>query len=108
MSDINKILSFASDSKSAKKSSKEAKYTLILYLCYFLWTIASAYGLGSSSPEEYSYILGFPAWFFFSCILAYPLCCIAVYFMLQNFFREDQDEENEEIEEGESKEKNLQ
>ncbi len=70
-------------------SNKEAKYTLILYFCYFLWSIISAYGLGSGSVEDYSYILGFPAWFFYSCIVAYPLCCVCVYILIKTVFKKD-------------------
>ncbi len=77
------------ESYKSNNVSKEAKVTLFLYFSYFLWSILSAYGLGSSNPDEYSYILGFPAWFFYSCILAYPLCCIAVYFLVQHFFNEE-------------------
>lgn len=68
------------------RSKKEAKMTLGFYFLYFLWSILTAYGLGSGNPEEYVLIFGFPAWFFFSCILGYPLACIAVYFLVKKFF----------------------
>ncbi len=77
------------EKQAAKTSTKEAKVTLLLYFSYFAWTILSAYGLGTLDVEEYTYILGFPAWFFYSCILAYPLCCLAVYFLTKHFFNED-------------------
>ncbi len=78
------------DEQAKKSSSKEAKVTLVLYFSYFLWTIVSAYGLGSANPSEYTMILGFPAWFFYSCIIAYPLCCLAVYFLTKHFFNDIQ------------------
>ncbi len=68
------------------QSKREAKFTLLLYLVYFLWSILFAYGLGSGNPNNYTLIFGFPAWFFFSCIVAYPLCCIGVYVLIRKVF----------------------
>ncbi len=75
--------------KELLQSKKEAKYTLLLYAAYFLWSVLTAYGLGSGDIEEYNYIFGFPAWFFFSCILAYPLCCIFVYILIKKVFEKN-------------------
>ncbi len=72
--------------KNSTQETKEAKYTLLIYLAYFVWSIGTAYGMGSSPVEKYTYILGFPAWFFFSCIVGYPLCCVSVYFLIQKVF----------------------
>ncbi len=67
-------------------SKKEAKSTLLVYVLYFLWSVCFAYFLGSGDPNEYTLIFGFPAWFFFSCVVAYPLCCIAVYVLIRKVF----------------------
>ncbi len=69
-----------------KNSKKEAKWTLFVYILYFLWSILTAYGLGSKPVQEYNYIFGFPEWFFYSCILAYPLACILVYLLTKTVF----------------------
>jgi uncharacterized membrane protein YhdT len=51
-----------------KECEKEAWYGIILgIVSLVIWAVAG-YGLGSGPVEEYSYIMGFPAWFFISCI----------------------------------------
>ncbi len=80
-------MDFDDNSKEIIASKKEAKWTIIIYFIYFLWSICSAYGLGSKNPDEYTYILGFPAWFFYSCILSYPLACLAVYILIKKVFK---------------------
>lgn len=52
-----------------KVCEREARYGIILGLVNLaVWAIAG-YGLGSGPVENYSYTMGFPAWFFISCIL---------------------------------------
>lgn len=80
-------MEFQEDNIEIKNSKKEAKWTLIVYCIYFLWSIGTAYLLGSKNPYEYSYILGFPSWFFYSCILSYPLVCITVYILIKKVFK---------------------
>ncbi len=75
------------------KSKKEAKYTLLLYSMYFSWSVCFAYFLGSGDPNDYTLIFGFPAWFFFSCIIAYPLCCVAVYVLILKIFSKNDETE---------------
>ena len=47
-----------------KIAHREAIIGVILVIINFIWWFGFAYGLGSRSPEEYRYILGFPDWFF--------------------------------------------
>ncbi|RPF54410.1 YhdT family protein [Aquisalibacillus elongatus] len=56
----------------------EALIGVVLALINFLWWYGFAYGLGNKSPDEYSYILGFPAWFFWSCIIGFIVMVILV------------------------------
>jgi uncharacterized membrane protein YhdT len=52
-----------------KQCEKEAWYGVILGVVNLvIWAVAG-YGLGSGPVEEYAYIMGFPAWFFVSCIV---------------------------------------
>lgn len=46
------------------QADREAWITLALYGLYFVWWYVCAYGLGGGDPEGYSYVFGFPAWFF--------------------------------------------
>lgn len=77
------------------QTKKEVKYTIILYFMYFFWSILTAYLLGSGNPDEYSFILGFPTWFFFSCILSYIFCCIGVYLLIKFIFKESKKEDTQ-------------
>lgn len=74
--------------------NKEALITIGLYLFFFIWWYGFAYGLGSKDPSEYSYVLGFPSWFFYSCILGYVVICVLLWFVVRKFFVDvDFDEE---------------
>jgi uncharacterized membrane protein YhdT len=70
------------------QARKEALWILVLYLGYFVWWYAFAYGLGSGDPENYSYVLGFPAWFFYSCIAGMPVITIALWLIVRLCFRD--------------------
>lgn len=58
-----------------------------LYLLFFVWWYASAYGFGDD-PAEYNYILGFPEWFFYSCIVGYIGISILLWICVSFFFTE--------------------
>lgn len=74
--------------------NKEAFITIGLYIFFFIWWYGFAYGLGSKDPSEYSYVLGFPSWFFYSCILGYVVICVLLWFVVKKFFVDiDFDEE---------------
>lgn len=74
--------------KRYRQADREALITLAIYVFFFLWWTVSAFGLGSGDPEEYSYVLGLPAWFFFSCILGYPLVTLLLWLVVRRFFRD--------------------
>lgn len=67
---------------------REALYALVLALLYFVWWYLSAYGPGSLPVEEYSYIAGFPAWFFLSCIAGFVVFSILAFLMVALLFRD--------------------
>ncbi|MBY6037261.1 YhdT family protein [Fictibacillus nanhaiensis] len=69
-------------------SNKEAIMGTVLALLNFVWWYAFAYGLGSQPVKEYTYILGFPAWFFYSCIAGFIVFTILVWIMVKFFFKE--------------------
>lgn len=78
---------FAADKRYAQ-ADKETLVTLGLCAFYFLWWWGWAYGLGDTDPEEYSYILGFPAWFFMSCIAGYPVITLVLWGALRLWFKD--------------------
>ncbi len=47
----------------------EALIGLGLAIINFIIWYGFAYGLGSKNPNEYTYVLGFPAWFFIAVSL---------------------------------------
>ena len=91
----------SSSKKRFSQANKEALLALALFAGYFVWWYAFAYGLGSGDPAEYSYVLGFPAWFFFSCIAGFPVLTVAVWLMIRFCFKDmplDADASSEKLE----------
>lgn len=64
---------------------KETLITLALYLLFFLWWYATAY-MTESDPAKYSYIFGFPKWFFLSCIAGYIGISVLLWLCVKFFF----------------------
>ena len=81
-----------------KIAHREALIGVGLVLFNFIWWYGFAYGLGSKPPEEYSYILGFPAWIFFSLIVGtlvmIVLVWVVVRFLLTDMQLDDESEES--------------
>lgn len=69
-----------------KQINKEALMTIGLYIFFFIWWYSFSYGLGSKNPSQYTYVLGFPSWFFYSCILGYLVISFFVFFIVRKFF----------------------
>lgn len=59
---------FVEDPRYAQ-CDREALYGVGLGLLNLVIWFVFGYGLGSGPVESYRYILGFPEWFFYSCIL---------------------------------------
>ena len=72
--------------KRFRQADREALITLGMYAFFFLWWTLFAFALGSGDPELYSYIFGFPSWFFYSCILGYPIVTLLLWVVLQLTF----------------------
>jgi len=66
-----------------KIAHREALIGVVLAIVHFIWWFGFAYGLGSKPVEEYSYILGFPDWFFYSCIVGFVLVAITVILLVK-------------------------
>ena len=78
-------------------ANREALIGVGLAIFNFAWWYLFAYGLGSKKPEDYSYILGLPAWFFYSCVVGFVVMVALVTFIVKVFFVEIPfDEEGEE------------
>ncbi len=69
------------------QADREALIALGAYALYFLWWYATAYGLGDGDPQSYSRIMGMPSWFFYSCIVGYPLITLFLWGVMRLFFR---------------------
>ncbi|MDW0108682.1 YhdT family protein [Sporosarcina aquimarina] len=59
-----------------KTAHKEAWIGVVLAIFNFVWWFGFAYGLGGRPVEEYTYILGLPDWFFWSCVVGFILMSI--------------------------------
>ena len=75
------------DSAIQKNVKKETLIVIGLYLLFFAWWYLTAYGFGDD-PSEYGYILGFPEWFFYSCIVGYVGISVLLWICVRFFFTE--------------------
>ncbi|MFD1037235.1 YhdT family protein [Virgibacillus byunsanensis] len=80
---------------------REALIGCALAAFNIIWWYGFAYGMGSKPPEEYAYVFGFPAWFFYSCILGFlvmvALVFIVVKFVLVEVPFDAQEKEDDEV-----------
>lgn len=67
---------------------KEAIISLALYVAFFIWWYATGYGLSGGDPADYQYVLGFPMWFFMSCIMGYVLFSAATILVVKLLFKD--------------------
>ncbi|MBP2241895.1 putative membrane protein YhdT [Cytobacillus eiseniae] len=85
-------------------AEKEAWIGVGLVLFNFIWWFGFAYGpLGSESVENYQYVWGMPAWFFYSCVVGFVVMVVLVIIMVKLFFKEVSFDEEGIEEEGELK-----
>ncbi|HKK32863.1 MAG TPA: YhdT family protein [Desulfomicrobiaceae bacterium] len=71
-----------------RQAHREALLSLVLAGVYFLWWYATAYGFGSGPVDQYTFIAGFPTWFFFSCVASVPLFVLLSWAMVRFLFKE--------------------
>ena len=70
-----------------RQCNREAIIGLSLGIINLIWWFGFGYGLGSKPVSEYTYILGFPAWFFMSCIVGGILFSILTIIMINKLFK---------------------
>lgn len=78
---------------------REASIGLGLAIINFIIWYGFAYGLGSKNPSEYTYVFGFPAWFFYSCIVGFIVMVILLSLVVRFIFQDislDEEEKSEE------------
>ncbi|MFD1020319.1 YhdT family protein [Thalassobacillus hwangdonensis] len=71
-----------------KIANREALIGVALVIFNFIWWYAFAYGLGSKPPEEYTFIFGLPAWFFYSCVVGFLVMVLLVTIIVKKWFVE--------------------
>lgn len=69
-------------------ANREAFYSLILAGLNFVWWYLMAYRLGGGSVEDYTYVMGLPSWFFYSCVVGFVLFALLATAMVHFLFRE--------------------
>ncbi len=87
MEDLAKKDVFMEDPRY-KQCNKEALLGFGLGIINLVWWFVTGYGLGSGAPEEYSYILGFPTWFFMSSVLGGILFTVLAIIMVKKFYKD--------------------
>lgn len=84
--------------KRFKIAQREAMIGIVLVVINFIWWFGFAYGMGSGNPEDYTYVFGLPAWFFFSCVVGFLVMVVLVTLTVKYLFKEvpfDVDDEGE-------------
>lgn len=71
-----------------KQANKEALLGVGLFILNFIWWFAFGYGLGGKPPEQYTYVLGLPSWFFWSCVAGFVVFWILAHLMVTLFFKD--------------------
>ena len=71
-----------------KIAHKEAWIGVGLVIVNFALWYGFAYGLGSGDPTQYTYVFGFPAWFFYSCIVTTIVMIVLIWLVMKLFFTE--------------------
>jgi len=71
-----------------EQAAKEARWGVALFLLNILWWAAFAYGLGSGPPSRYTYVFGFPAWFFWSVPGSFLVFSVLIYLVVKFFYRD--------------------
>ena len=80
-------------------AQREGLIGLGLAIINFIIWYGFAYGLGSKNPSEYTYVFGFPAWFFYSCIVGFVVMVILLSLVVRFVFQDislDEEEKSEE------------
>ncbi|WP_425441652.1 DUF997 family protein [Thalassobacillus cyri] len=83
------------DKEHFRIAHREAWIGVALAVFNFIWWFGFAYGLGGKSPSSYHYILGLPAWFFYSCVLGFIVMVVLVTVVVKLWFVEVPFEEEE-------------
>jgi uncharacterized membrane protein YhdT len=84
--------------KRFKIANREALIGVVLVAINFAIWFGFAYGLGSGNPTEYTYVFGFPAWFFYSCIAGSIFMIVLIWITIKLFFKDipfDHEEEEQ-------------
>ncbi|MFP3919757.1 YhdT family protein [Lysinibacillus telephonicus] len=83
--------------KRFKIANREALIGIVLVVINFAIWFGFAYGLGSGNPTEYTYVFGFPAWFFYSCFAGTIFMIVLIWLAIKLFFKDipfDDEEEH--------------
>ncbi|WP_100331224.1 YhdT family protein [Bacillus xiapuensis] len=76
------------EDKRFQVAKREAGIGILLVLINFIWWYGFAFGLGSRPVEDYTYVLGLPAWFFYSCVAGLLLMVALVWAAVKWLFRD--------------------
>ena len=91
-----KTISKSTTDPRFKIAHREAWIGVGLAIFNFIWWFGFAYGLGSRPVEEYTYVFGLPAWFFYSCVVGFVLISVLV-IIIAKFFLTEVSFEDEEV-----------
>lgn len=77
---------FAEDRRYAI-SNREARLSLLYWLCYMVTVLGVSWTMGAGkSPEELTFVLGLPAWFFWGVVVTGAVFSVLPYFLVRFLF----------------------
>ncbi|WP_085524674.1 YhdT family protein [Tuberibacillus sp. Marseille-P3662] len=76
------------DDPRFKIANREAIIGCVIAAANLIWWLGFSYGMGSKPVKDYDYIWGFPAWFFYSCILGLVVFTLVVAIVVKKVFKE--------------------
>lgn len=87
------------EDKRMAQATKELIIFLVSFVILSIWVWYWGFVGASQDPATYTYILGFPKWFFMAClgtVVVYPICLIVQALMIKDCpLTADGKEENE-------------
>lgn len=62
--------------------------TIVVFIGFIFWWFLFAFAYPTNDPAKYNYILGLPAWFFYSVVCGYIIFNIIAFIVVKYFFKD--------------------
>lgn len=76
------------EDKRFKQCNKELMYTLVFFIINIVLVGGISLMAYNKPANEITMVAGFPAWFFYGCIIASAILCILTIIMVKTLFKD--------------------